>query len=62
MKAVSNMTNKAIAEFLHEEIFINYGTFDKLVSNNRRNLLSRVVEVFVKILKAKHCMITPSHL
>jgi hypothetical protein len=55
------MTNKAIAEFLHEEIFINYGVFNELVSNNRCNLLLQVMEVFIKILKAKHCITTLSH-
>jgi hypothetical protein len=39
-KAVPNITNKAIVEFLYKEIFVNYGAFDELVSNNRRNLLS----------------------
>jgi hypothetical protein len=62
VKAVLNATNKAIAEFLHEEIFVNYGVFNELVSDNGCNLLSRVMEVFVKILKAKHCMMTLSHL
>jgi hypothetical protein len=61
-KAVPNATNEAIAEFLHKEIFVNYSAFNELVSNNGRNLLSRVVEVFVKILKAKHRTTTPSHL
>jgi hypothetical protein len=61
MKTVPNTTDEAIAEFLHKEIFVNYGAFNKLVSDNRRNLLSRVVEVFVKILKVKHRTTTPSH-
>jgi transposase InsO family protein len=61
VKAVPNATDEAIAEFLHKEIFVNYGVFNKLVSNNGRNLLSRVVEVFIKILKAKHRTTTPSH-
>jgi hypothetical protein len=39
IKAVPDITNEAIAEFLYKEIFINYGVFDKLVSDNRRNLL-----------------------
>jgi hypothetical protein len=39
MKAVPNMTNKAIVEFLYKEIFINYSMFNELVSNNRCNLL-----------------------
>jgi hypothetical protein len=62
IKAVPNITNKAIAEFLHEEIFVNYGAFNELVSNNGCNLLSQVMEVFIKILKAKHCITTLSHL
>jgi hypothetical protein len=33
------MTDEAIAEFLYKEIFVNYGAFNKLVSNNRYNLL-----------------------
>jgi hypothetical protein len=60
-KAIPNTTNEAIAEFLHKEIFINYGAFNELVSNNRYNLLLQVIEVFIKILKAKHCIITLSH-
>jgi hypothetical protein len=40
VKAVPDATNEAIAEFLHEEIFVNYGAFNKLVSNNGCNLLS----------------------
>jgi hypothetical protein len=39
IKAVPNATNEAIEEFLHEEIFVNYGAFDELVSDNGRNLL-----------------------
>jgi hypothetical protein len=42
IKAVSNITNKAIAEFLYEEIFVNYSVFNELVSNNGCNLLSQV--------------------
>jgi hypothetical protein len=62
MKAVPNITNKAIAEFLHKEIFVNYSAFNELVSDNGRNLLLQVMEVFIKILKAKHCTTTLSHL
>jgi hypothetical protein len=62
IKAVPNATNEAIAEFLHKEIFVNYSAFNELVSNNRHNLLSQVVEVFIKILKAKHRTTTLSHL
>jgi hypothetical protein len=60
-KAIPDATNEAIAEFLHEEIFVNYGAFNKLVSNNGCNLLLQVMEVFVKILKMKHRIMTLSH-
>jgi hypothetical protein len=40
VKAIPDATNEAIVEFLHKEIFVNYGAFDELVSNNGHNLLS----------------------
>jgi IS30 family transposase len=60
-KAVPNAKDEMLARFLHEEIFVNYGVFEELLLDNGTNLLSRVVESYVKILKAKHCTTTPNH-
>lgn len=60
-KAVSNATDEAVARFLHEDIFTQYGAMSELVSDNGPNILSKVVAHYVQILKVKHRVTTPHH-
>jgi hypothetical protein len=60
-KAVPEATEEAIARFLHEDIFINYGAPRELLSDNGPNLLAGAVQHYVKILQTRHRTTTPYH-
>jgi hypothetical protein len=57
-KVIPNIKDKMLAYFLYKEIFINYRVFKELLLDNNINLLSYIIELYIKILKVKHCIIT----
>ena len=59
--ALKTATNKEIAWFLHEDIFINYGAPYELLSDNSPNLLAGAVQHYVWLLKSTHQITTPYH-
>ena len=54
MCAIPEVTEKTIAEFLHEKIFMNFNTLQELLSDNEANLLSGAVRHYVQKLNACH--------
>jgi len=60
-KAVLNATEVTVADFLCDEIFINYDSSRELLSNNNINFLSHVMIYYLKKLKTQHRMMTLYH-
>jgi len=48
-----------IAKTLYKEITTSYGPFKELLTDNGRNLISKVIQVYIALLKAKYRVITP---
>ena len=57
-KAIQNITNKTIANFLYDDIFINYRSSRELLLNNRTNFLSRIITLYLTRLKTRYRIIT----
>ncbi|OAT02757.1 uncharacterized protein BDCG_17754, partial [Blastomyces dermatitidis ER-3] len=47
MKAVSEITEKMMMKFLHNEIYINYEISCEILTNNSANLVEEVVRHFI---------------
>ncbi|KAJ5082230.1 hypothetical protein N7532_011273 [Penicillium argentinense] len=60
-RAVPDATEETIGQFLHEDIFIQYGAPREIITDNGRNLIAKAVEYYIKLLKAKHRTTTPYH-
>jgi len=60
-KAVLNATKTTVADFLYDEIFINYDLLRELLSNNSTNFLSCVVTYYLKKLRTQHRTMTLYH-
>ncbi|OAT07881.1 hypothetical protein BDBG_03900 [Blastomyces gilchristii SLH14081] len=48
MKAVSEVTEKMMMKFLHDEIYINYEILHKILTDNDVNLIEEVVRHFIQ--------------
>jgi len=57
-KAVLNATEVTVADFLCNEIFINYNLLRELLFNNDMNFLSYVVIYYLKKLRTQHRTMT----
>jgi len=57
-KAVLNAIKTIVADFLYDEIFINYDLLRELLSNNSTNFLSCVVIYYLKKLETQHKIMT----
>jgi len=57
-KAVLNAMKTIVADFLCNEIFINYNLLRKLLFNNSTNFLSYVVTYYLKKLRTQHRTMT----
>jgi len=57
-KAVSDVTEIIVADFLYNEIFMNYNLLRELLFNNNTNFLSCVVIYYLKKLKTQHKTMT----
>jgi len=53
-KAVLNAIKTTVADFLYDEIFINYNLSRELLFNNDTNFLSYVVIYYLKKLRTQH--------
>ncbi|KMW68698.1 hypothetical protein BDDG_12984, partial [Blastomyces dermatitidis ATCC 18188] len=52
-KAVSEMTEKMITKFLHDEIYINYEILCEILTNNDVNLVEEVMRHFMSQLQIR---------
>jgi len=57
-KAVSDAMKTIVADFLYDEIFINYSLSRELLFNNSINFLSCVVTYYLKKLRTQHKTMT----
>jgi len=57
-KAVSDAMKVIVADFLYDEIFMNYNSLRKLLFNNNTNFLSCVVIYYLKKLRTQHRTMT----
>jgi len=60
-KAVLNVTEITVADFLYNKIFINYNLLRELLFNNNMNFLSCVVIYYLKKLKTQYRTMTFYH-
>ena len=58
-RVTPNATEETLAEFLFRDIYVYYGVFNELLSDNGVNLLSGVVKHFVGLLRARYRTTTP---
>ena len=57
-KAVSDVTEITVADFLYNEIFMNYNLLRELLFNNNTNFLSCVVIYYLKKLRTQYRTMT----
>ena len=57
-KAVSDVTEITVADFLYNEIFMNYNLLRELLFNNNTNFLSHVMIYYLKKLRTQHRTMT----
>ncbi len=60
-KAVLNVTEITVADFLYNKIFMNYDLLRELLFNNDMNFLSYVVIYYLKKLRTQHRTMTFYH-
>ncbi len=60
-KAVLNAMKAIVADFLYDEIFINYDSLREVLFNNSINFLSYVVIYYLKKLRTQHRTMTFYH-
>jgi len=57
-KAVLNAMKITVADFLYDEIFTNYDSSRKLLSDNSTNFLSCIMTYYLKKLRTQHRIMT----
>jgi transposase InsO family protein len=60
-KAIPEATEEAIAKFLHDDLFTQYGAPREFLTDNGANLLSASVRYYVTLIQARHRVTTPAH-
>jgi hypothetical protein len=60
-KALQEATEEELGQFLHDQIFANYGAPMELLSDNGPNLLSGAVRFYLQLMRTKHRTTTPYH-
>lgn len=60
-KAIAVANQETIADFIHDEIFLPYGTPKEILSDMGPNLLSGAVTHFVRKIGTRHRTTTPYH-
>jgi transposase InsO family protein len=60
-KAVPDAKQETVADFLHNDIFANYGAPREILSDNGPNLLGGVIENYLAKLRSRHRTTTPYH-
>jgi transposase InsO family protein len=60
-KAVKSMNANTVAEFLYNDILINYGAPYEIFSDRGSSLLDQGIKAYENLQKIKHCASTPYH-
>jgi hypothetical protein len=60
-RAVPDATSQTVMEFIHREIFSEYGIPSEILTDNGANLVSEAVQTFLKPTKLRHRTTTPYH-
>ena len=60
-KAVPDATAEALAEFIHDELYMHYGSPKEIVTDQGRNLWAPAMSQFLSKLNVKHRGTTPYH-
>ncbi len=60
-KAVLNAMKIIVADFLYNEIFMNYNSLRELLFNNNINFLSHIMIYYLKKLETQHRIMTFYH-
>jgi len=60
-KAIPKATKEAIAEFIHDEIYLHYGAPQEIFTDGGKNLWGGIVEQYLKKIKTLHKGTSPYH-
>jgi hypothetical protein len=60
-KALPDAKAETIAKFIHNEITMVYGAPKELLSDNGRNLISKILHAYTNLLQIRHRVTTPYH-
>lgn len=60
-KAMPEATDEAVADFLYEEIYCQYGAPQEILSDNGTNLTSKMIDFFLTRIKTRHRVTTAYH-
>ena len=60
-KAVKDATAKTVAEFIYEEIVVNYGAPDELLTDRGKNFLAEGVSEYLKLIGTSHLKTSSYH-
>ena len=61
MKALSNVQAEMIAKVIHNDIIMQYNSFNELFSDNKSNLKNKVLTAYTNLFSTKHRLITSYH-
>jgi hypothetical protein len=59
--AVKEATAETAAQFLYEQIVVNYGVPEEIISDRGRNFLARELKGFIDLLRIKHLKTSAYH-
>ncbi|KMW69079.1 hypothetical protein BDDG_13257, partial [Blastomyces dermatitidis ATCC 18188] len=62
MKAVSEMIEKMMTKFPHNEIYVNYKMLHEILTDNSANLIEKVMRHFMSQLQTRYCETMSYHL
>ena len=60
-KAIPKATKEAIADFIHDEIYLHYGAPQEIFTDGGKNLWGGVVEQYLKKIETLHRGTSPYH-
>ena len=60
-QSVPDATGEAIAEFIYQEIILNFGCPSKILTNHGANFMSKILAHYLGCLKIKHIFTSAFH-
>jgi transposase InsO family protein len=61
MKAVPDRSERTVARFLYEDIFLHYGAPTEIVSDRAKEFMGRVLKRYERFLQVRHKFTSPYH-